>query len=110
MRSPTVSARFTVSVIGQVRFSSAWSRPMCRASTLGAISLSLPLNSSPISFSTSFTSMSSRAVSAPTYMMFLNSWRWRGSLYWRLQIAVSGMPITVTSLRNFDVGSGFVLS
>src|SRR6266446_6378534 len=30
-------------------------------------------------------------------MMFLNSWRWRTSVYSRLQIAVSGAPITVMS-------------
>ena len=47
-------------------------------------------------------SMSSSADSAPTYMMFLNSWRWRGSLYSRLQISVSGTPTTLMSSRNFD--------
>ena len=54
--------------------------------------------------------MSSSAESAPTYMMFLNSWRWRGSVYSRLQIAVSGTPITVMSGRNFDGGIGLVES
>ncbi len=43
-------------------------------------------------------------------MMFLNSWRWRGSVYSRLQIAVSGTPMTVMSSRNFEAGSGLVES
>jgi hypothetical protein len=43
-------------------------------------------------------------------MMFLNSWRWRGSIYSRLQIAVSGTPITVMSSRKREAGSGLVLS
>ena len=42
--------------------------------------------------------------------MFLNSWRWRGSLYSRLQIAVSGTPMTVMSSRNLDFGIGLVES
>jgi hypothetical protein len=42
--------------------------------------------------------------------MFLNSWRWRGSVYSRLQMAVSGTPITVMSSRNFDLGIGLVQS
>jgi allophanate hydrolase subunit 2 len=43
--------------------------------------------------------------------MFLNSWRWRGSAVdGALQISVSGMPITLMSGRNFDGGSGRVLS
>ena len=54
--------------------------------------------------------MSSRAESAPTYMMFLNSWRWRGSLYSRLQISVSGTPTTLMSSRSFAGGTGFVES
>jgi hypothetical protein len=54
--------------------------------------------------------LSSIADSAPTYMMFLNSWRWRGSVYSRLAIAVSGTPITVMSGRNFDGGIGLVES
>ena len=54
--------------------------------------------------------MSSNSDSAPTYMMFLNSWRWRGSLQVRLQIAVSGTPIACTSSRNFDFGNGRVES
>ena len=41
-------------------------------------------------------------------MMFLNSWRWRGSLYSRLQISVSGMPMTVMSGLNFAAGIGYV--
>ena len=40
--------------------------------------------------------------------MFLNSWRWRGSEYSRLAMAVSGTPMTVMSSRNFEVGSGLV--
>ena len=43
-------------------------------------------------------------------MMFLNSWRWRGSEYTALVISVSGMPMTSMSSRNFDGGSGLVLS
>ena len=42
--------------------------------------------------------------------MFLNSCRWRGSLYTALQISVSGMPITCTSSLNFDGGNGLVES
>ena len=42
--------------------------------------------------------------------MFLNNWRWRGSLYSALQISVSGTPIGVTSVRNLDGGSGLVES
>ena len=42
--------------------------------------------------------------------MFLNSWRWRASVYAALQIAVSGMPSTVTSSRKRDGGSGLVES
>ena len=37
--------------------------------------------------------------------MFLNSWRWRASVYSRLQISVSGAPMTLMSSRNFDGGS-----
>jgi hypothetical protein len=43
-------------------------------------------------------------------MMFLKSWRWRGSVYVELVIAVSGTPSTVMSSRNFDDGIGFVES
>jgi hypothetical protein len=77
---------------------------------LAPISLSLPRYWSAISFSTTLKSMPSRAVSAPTYMMFLNSWRWRASLYSRLQISVSGMPSTVMSSRKRERGSALVES
>ena len=43
-------------------------------------------------------------------MMFLNSWRWRESVYSLLLISVSGTPMTLMSLRNFDAGSGLVES
>ena len=38
------------------------------------------------------------------------SWRWRGSAYVALQICMSGMPITCTSSRNLEAGSGLVES
>ncbi len=44
--------------------------------------------------------MPNSADSAPMQMMFLNSWRWRGSVYSALQIAVSGTPMTLMSDRN----------
>jgi hypothetical protein len=43
-------------------------------------------------------------------MMFLKSCRWRASVYSRLQISVSGMPITLMSSRNLEAGSGLVES
>jgi len=54
--------------------------------------------------------MSSSAASPPTYMMFLNSWRWRASSYISWQMPVSGMPIAVTSSRSRVCGSGLVES
>ncbi len=54
--------------------------------------------------------MSNSADSAPTQMMFLNSWRWRGSVYSALQIWVSGMPITLMSARNCPGGMARVES
>ena len=54
--------------------------------------------------------MSSSAVRAPTYMMFLNNCRCRGSVYSRLQISVRGMPSTVMSSRNLERGKALVES
>ena len=45
-------------------------------------------------------------------MMFLNNWRWRGSLYSRLQISVSGAPITLlrdARLYFFHDGTGVAM-
>ena len=42
--------------------------------------------------------------------MFLKSWRCRASEYSALQIAVSGMPSTVTSSRSLLAGNGRVES
>src|SRR5262249_27842728 len=42
-------------------------------------------------------------------MMFLNSWRCRGSLYSRLQIAVSGTPMIVMSSIRARHRSGAVI-
>ena len=42
--------------------------------------------------------------------MFLNSWRWRGSEYSLLHMAVSGTPITVMSSRKREAGIGLVES
>ncbi len=39
-------------------------------------------------------------------MMFLNSCRWRGSLYVLLQICVSGMRMTLMSARILPGGRG----
>ncbi len=42
--------------------------------------------------------------------MFLNSCRWRGSVYSLLQIWVSGTPMTLMSVRILPGGSARVLS
>src|SRR5438105_5587934 len=76
---PTLSARFTVRPIGHFRCSLAKSRPRCSACTFDDSSFSLPLYCSPKSFSITAASISSSTDSAPTYTMFLNSWRWRAS-------------------------------